>query len=78
MADSKIIGDALVSPYSAKDEGIDGRPSERVPTAARFFPGLSHPSIAGHDEVFAQLLEWWGPPEEEVGKVESGKVGVRH
>ena len=31
---SKIIGDALVAPFSAKDEGIDGTPTERAATAA--------------------------------------------
>ena len=56
---AKIIGDALVAPYSAKDEGIDGTPTERAATAARVFPGVSHPGVAGDDVVYQQLLQWW-------------------
>ncbi len=71
---SKIIGDAMVPPYSAKDEGFDGTPGERAPTAARFFPGMSHPAVAGHDEVYAQLLEWWGPQPEASAESLAGKA----
>jgi len=56
---AKVLGDALVAPFSAKDEGIDGTPSDRAPTDARVFPGVSHLSMAGDDDVYTQLLAWW-------------------
>jgi pimeloyl-ACP methyl ester carboxylesterase len=58
---AKVFGDLLVAPFSAKDEGVDGTPSERTPNQTRVFPGVSHPFMAGDDAVYAQILEWWGP-----------------
>ena len=58
---AKVFGDILVAPFSAKDEGIDGTPSERTPSETRVFPGVSHAGMAGDDDVYAQILDWWGP-----------------
>jgi len=58
---AKVFGDILVAPFSAKDEGIDGTPSERTPNHTRVFPGVSHPAMAGDDAVYEQILAWWGP-----------------
>jgi len=55
---SKLIGDAMVTPFSAKDEGLTGKPTPRTPTESRVFPGISHVTIAGHDTVYDQLLAW--------------------
>jgi hypothetical protein len=55
---SKLVGDGMVTPFSAKDEGVTGQLTDRVATETRVFPGVSHVSIAGHDEVYAQVLIW--------------------
>ncbi|MCA9534610.1 MAG: alpha/beta hydrolase [Myxococcales bacterium] len=61
---AKFLGDALVTPYSAKDEGFTGTPSARAAHATRVFDGLSHMAIVNHDAVYDQILRWWlyGPP----------------
>ena len=56
---AKVLGDILVTPFSAKDEGIDGSLTERSGRASRVFPGLNHLDLANHDDVYAQMLEWW-------------------
>lgn len=56
---SKIIGDALVSPFSAKDEGIDGVATDRAAKRARVFPGVNHLTIIHDDDVYQQILSWW-------------------
>lgn len=55
---AKVVGDSMVAPFSAKDEGIDGSATDRAPVAARVFPGVSHGGIAGQDQVYEQLVEW--------------------
>jgi pimeloyl-ACP methyl ester carboxylesterase len=61
---AKFLGDALVTPYSAKDEGFTGTPSARAAHATRVFDGLSHFDIVNNDDVYDQVLRWWryGPP----------------
>ncbi len=56
---AKIVGDALVTPFSAKDEGFDGTPTERAARGARVFPGLGHLAIVNDEAVCSQILEWW-------------------
>ncbi len=56
---SKIIGDALVTPFSAQDEGIAGASLQRSAKEAKVFPGLNHLNIVSHDEVYSQILAWW-------------------
>ena len=55
----RFVGDVMVAPFSAKDEGYDGTPSERAAKGARVFPGVSHLAMASHDDVYQQLLAWW-------------------
>lgn len=59
---SQLIGDALVAPFSAKDEAIDGSPLEGAVKGARVFPGLGHNALISNDEVYAQVLDWWRCP----------------
>lgn len=54
---TRVLGDAVVPPRSARDEGWFGE--GLPPTAARVFPGLSHGALASHDDVYAQILAWW-------------------
>jgi len=56
---AKVVGDSLVTPFSAKDEGIDGTPSDRVAKGARVFGGLGHLAIVNDDAVYQQILTWW-------------------
>ena len=55
---SKLVGDGMVTPFSAKDEGVTGALTDRVATETRVFPGVSHVGIAGDDDVYAQVLIW--------------------
>ncbi len=56
---AKVLGDILVTPFSAKDEGIDGTPTERSGRASQVFPGLNHLDLVNHDDVYKQILQWW-------------------
>ncbi|MFT6143346.1 MAG: triacylglycerol lipase [Myxococcota bacterium] len=55
---SKLMGDGMVTPFSAKDEGVTGTPTDRICAETRVFPGISHVGIAGDDGVYAQVLIW--------------------
>ncbi len=56
---AKVLGDILVTPFSAKDEGIDGTPTERSGRDSRVFPGLNHLDLVNHEDVYKQILQWW-------------------
>ncbi len=59
---SHLIGDMLVTPFSAKDEALDGSPLEGAVKGARVFPGLGHNALVSNDGVYAQILSWWRCP----------------
>ena len=59
---SHVIGDALVTPFSAKDEALDGTPLEGSVKGARVFPGVGHLALISDDDVYAQVLDWWRCP----------------
>ena len=56
---AKFLGDAIVTPFSAKDEGFTGTPTKRAAHATRVFSGMSHMAIVTHDAVYEQVLAWW-------------------
>lgn len=59
---SHVIGDSLVTPFSAKDEALDGTPLEGPVKGARVFPGVGHVALISNDDVYAQILDWWRRP----------------
>ncbi len=66
---SELIGDALVAPFSAKDEALDGSPLEGPVKGARVFPGLGHNALISDNDVYAQVLDWWRcPPPSRLGR----------
>lgn len=62
---AKVLGDILVTPFSAKDEGFDGTPTARAAKDSRVFSGLNHLDLVNHDDVYEQILKWWFGVEDE-------------
>ncbi len=56
---AKAVGDAMVTPLSAKDESILGQVGTAAVAASRVFEGVGHVRLAGDEGVYQQILEWW-------------------
>jgi hypothetical protein len=60
---SKILGDVLVTQFSARGHMMMGR-SQRFPAShVRVFPSTGHMRIAACRSVYEQLIEWWDLPD---------------
>ena len=55
----KFLGIFLVTPYSAKDEGLDGTVTDRAANDSRVFGGINHLFLINDDDVYNQILMWW-------------------
>lgn len=58
----RIFGDALVTPWSARDDHSDEARApgpEAAERHVRVFPGLGHLALGHDDEVYGQLRAWW-------------------
>lgn len=56
---AKVLGDILVTPYSAKDEEMDGTATDRAANASMVFCGINHLFLINDDDVYEQMLQWW-------------------
>jgi triacylglycerol lipase len=57
---AKILGDAMVSQFSARGQRVimrDAGPFQEE--NVRVFPRLNHMALVHSDEVYKQILEWW-------------------
>lgn len=59
---AKILGDILVTPYSAKDELLDGTVTDRAANDSKVFGGINHLFLVNDDDVYKQILTWWQAP----------------
>lgn len=56
---AKVLGDILVTPYSAKDELFDGTATDRAANGSKVFGGLNHIFLVNDEDVYQQILKWW-------------------
>ena len=56
---AKIFGDILVTPYSAKDEYIDGTATDSAANDAKVFSGINHLYLVNDEDIYQQILQWW-------------------
>ena len=56
---AKILGDILVTPFSAKDEEMDGTATDRAANESKVFSGINHLFLVNDDDVYEQILQWW-------------------
>lgn len=56
---AKILGDILVTPFSAKDEEMDGTATDRAANDSKVFGGINHLFLVNDDDVYQQILQWW-------------------
>ena len=58
---ARLLGDPLVTWYSANGRSLTSGGKPLLPEAqVKILPGLGHLALAHHDDVYAQMLGWWG------------------
>jgi hypothetical protein len=60
---SKILGDVLVTQFSAHGHVMLGTPHRFPDSHVRVFSATSHLRIAACPVVFEQILQWWDLPD---------------
>jgi pimeloyl-ACP methyl ester carboxylesterase len=57
---SRLLGDGLVRPHSARGEGFGSEPGGVLPDpTVRVFESRAHLSLMNEPEVLTQIIEWW-------------------